>query len=71
MYSGPSVDEVCLLDMARDVEYMGYFKQRTSDTIIVSSGLSNGVNKEANSPTKQKSNRSLNKSNTPANEYLG
>lgn len=43
--------------MARDVEYMGYFKQRTSDSIVLSTGMKDS------DLSPRSNNRSLNKSN--------
>ena len=47
--------------MSRDVEYMGYFKLRTSDSIVIGSSLNNlKVQDEANK--RQNTNKSINKS---------
>ena len=34
-YQGPSLDEICLLDMARDIFELGYFVERDSDSVRI------------------------------------
>lgn len=37
-YTGPSTDEVCLLDMARTVKEFGYYNDRDSETLLLMHG---------------------------------
>ena len=38
VYTGPSIDEVCLLDMAKDACEFGYFEERDSENIYFTNG---------------------------------
>lgn len=42
-YSGMSVDEVCLLEMTRDFQACGYFRERKKESVILISANSDKI----------------------------
>ena len=44
-YSGSSVDEVCLLELTRDLKYMGYLSGRSQESIIMTTSDSGETTK--------------------------